>query len=372
MLLNRDAVAESTSPLHPAQHPRLDAAAADWIASVYDVRTFPLPPGDLLGEIVFENDQHGYDLFDEAAKRAVAPHWNSAVDLLRGADGYLALVRLRDRLASYVAGIVREADQRSIRASIARSVGRILAHEAERHGADTEIGTALDGWLPSGDDEWQWEPRRSQGQEEGTVVPATPPALFALRSAYLDALVAASENENRDMFVEVQRNWTWDRALSAASSTESRFSRNAFGTGTNVVDLAEFRLKVIEQVLREHELLGHVDEYGAGGGRRVALDEEQVVFVQAALSAIHAVESEVADGIASAPSWDAVRKRIGDETGWGTTRTERAATKLGAYEKHVGSGRPTADQVRSRYEQFRERVVALADPAGAGGWDESA
>jgi hypothetical protein len=366
---------DETPPPRPMEGPRLDAAEAERIAAVYDVRSFPLPPGDLLGDTVFDNDQRGTDLFDEAAKQAVAPHWNSAVYLLRGPDGYIALVRLRDRLAGHIAGIVREADQRSIRASIARSVGRILASEAERHGSDTAIGASLDGLpLSAHGNGWSWEPRRSWPQEEGaeeggaeeegaeeegTVVPYSPPALFALRSAYLDALVAASESEHRDTFVEVQRDWTWARALSAASSAESRFSRKGFGT--DVVDLAEFRLKVVEQVLREHELLGHVDEFGTGAHRRVELTSEQTAFLDAALAAIAEVEADAEDpSNKRRRSWSNVNGRMSDKTGWHLSTLERIAEKSFTLfggpafvkQEERGSGPLPRGEEAERYRRF--------------------
>lgn len=361
-------MAAPTQPVRPEQRPGLDAAEADRIAAVYDVRSYPVPPGELLTE---QTEDYGH--YDELFERAVAPHWNAAVGLLRsGADGYLALVRLRDRLAGHVAAVVHTSDEQSALAALARSVRRVVAREAERHGLDAVIGTSLDDRPPSAtEDGWWWEPRRSWGQEEGTVVPDSPPAFFVLRSAYLDTLASKTDSEQGDIFVEVQRGWTWGRALGRATSTEGRFSRQRSGLGTDVADLAEFRLKVVEQVLREHELLGHVAEFGVGGDRRVRLSDEQADFVRAALAAVRFVEAEVDRGEASAPSWDAVQKQItADDESWKSKRSERVATELGAFEKGEGSGRPTDAQVRARYEQFRGRVMALARAAGADVTDE--
>ncbi len=363
-----------TSPPLLQKASRLDAAEADRIAAAYKVRTFPLPPGDLLGDEVFEIDEQGVERHDEAAKRVVAPHWNAAVDLLGdGAEGYLALLRLRDRLAGRVAEFVREADQGSIRAEITSSVRQILSHEAKRYRPDLTIGDALAGATPPADNAgWWWEPRLSYRQQQFPVAGA-PPAIVALRSTYLDGLVSTYEWEFKDTLVEFEREWKWSRALQRATANEAQAERAMRDRDDRVHELAEFRLRVVEQVLREQELLGYVTEFDVGEVRHVALDDEQAEFVRAALAAIRSVEANSAKGKAPAATWDAVQKQItATDSTWGSHRIERVATTLGAFERLRGSARPTNNQIRDRYERFRERIVALTASAGAEESDESA
>lgn len=361
-----------TPPAPPRKASRLDAAEADRIAAIYNVRTFPLPPGDLLGEEVFENDQRGTERLDEAAKRVVAPHWNTAVDLLGdGAEGYLALVRLRDRLAGRIAEIVHEADQRSIHADIAGSIRQILAHEAERYGSDAQIGDSLASLTePADEDGWWWEPRRSYSQQQLPVAGA-PPVLFALRSTYLDGLVATYEWEFNDTLVEFEREWTWSRALNRATANEAQAERARLGGDDRAHELAEFRLRVVEQVLMEHEVLGHVDEFGTGAHRRVMLTPEQTTFLDAALTAIAEVEVDAEDpSNRRRRSWSNVSGRMADETGWSPGTLERIAeesfTLFGgpAFVKQEarGSGPLPRPEEIERYELFR-RVMQAYDRA---------
>ena len=359
-----------TPPPGSTQGPRLDKAEADRIAEAHDIRTYPVPPRKLLSERPQDSDD-----YDGLLDRAVAPHWNSAVDLLRaGPEGYLALTRLRDRLADESSRLGREGEQVSLPAEIARRVHRVLSYEAERYGAESTLAASIpDRPEASGMLWWSWEPRWSLDQEHAPISFDDPPALFVLRSPDIDGLV--SEYAGTGTLVEFERDTTWASNLSRVSDAGLWYS-DVSALSRYVDELVEFRLKVVEQVLREHEVLGHVQEFGEGEPRRAVLSDEQTTFLDVALAAIGAVEAEVDDPTSPAKgrrSWSNVSAKMHDKTGWSGNRLEGIAQNdFGLFggpafvkREGRGSGPLTRAEEADRYALFC-RVMRAYDRARRG------
>ena len=356
-------------PVRTTTGPRVDAAEADRIATVYNVRSYPAPPFGLLTEA-----PRDYEQDEELTRRDAAPHWNSAVDLIRqGVDGYLALVHMRDRLAAHLAELTHQERQVSLPAEIDYVVRRILIYESKRHGPDATLEDSLEGDLPLGDTRWSWELRFSSAQVDGPEVLDEPPALLALRAPEVDRLVAEYEGWDAQSLVEFERGATWAQCIEKQSNGEVWRILGVRGPDPDVVQLVEFRLKVVEQVLREHEVLGHVDEFGAGARRRLAPSSDQTSFLDAAVAAIEAVEAEASDATSAETgrqSWANVSAKMTIATGWSTGRLERFAerdlTLFGgpAFEKREGRGSgplPRGEEAE-RYARFC-RVVRAYDRA---------
>ena len=334
-----------TRPDYARGYPSLNSAEAESLDAVAKIQRVPLPPSDLL-----EDPRHA-DLEDPTG-RIVSPHWNSAVDLLSGGAGYVALVTLLARLREHESRLQEALDWVEDNTETTKEVLGYLAHEAETKGADVTLAESLGAAPVAGDDGWAWSiGKRGSYVLSGTRVPLTNADFKRHRSSSP---------------LEFNGSYTWTQCRSAVGLISLPFGLDQ---DAKQLGLVRFRREVVDQVLLEYEVLGHVPYVTDETSRLVQLSDEQVEFVRAALDAIRSVEAGVAAGEASTPSWDAVLKKVTEVEGprWGKTRAEGIATRLGAFAKLAGSGRPTGEQIHRRYERFRDRMNALAVSAGADG-----
>lgn len=311
--------------------------------------------------------------YDDVVQELVSPHWNSAVDILKGGDGYQTLCLLRDKLADRLSEHDRRVALESLPGMLAPWVQGILDHELKTHGRRASLGDSLD--QPSSPSRpWAWEQAWSQGQHHGGYVADAKPAMLTLRSPYLDDVLKTDEERQvlRQRFA-FDRNSTWAEALQSVKKSAVLYRRLPSGQSLRLRDLIGFRLEVTDHVLREYELLGHVGTFEEGQRRAIVLSAEQETFLNAALDAIAAAEADAANPKAAHKgrlSWSNVRGRMSLAVGWDTTRLENFAESefrlFGgpAFEKQEGRGRGPLprDEERARYERFC-RVMRAYDDA---------
>ena len=341
---------------------------ADRLAMGRRVRTVAPLPGSLLPEDPRDNEHYG-----ELMDGVTAPHWNSAVDTLRsGPQGYLALLQMRDRLDERLDRERRVYERAEVTRSVAARVGRIVRAEANRHGASTMMYVSLRD-SGGGTSDWEWAPEDAVVDFIPLPRPVDMPDQYRLVDAEVTELLERySTLRERDSVpfprallsfnpedtwddcerIVAGRTWSWK-----PGATEKWRERR--------VELIEFRLSVVEQVLSEHEVLGYVGEYGESP-RPVELDEEQEEFLKAALRAFELVDKRKLE-----PTWFAIQGKLAEWTGRSRNQLERIAEKrFDAFEKGSGSGRPSAQDVEERYSLFRRQTERWARSSGIGSASE--
>ena len=347
----------------------IDAQEVDRTGALYRVREVPLPPGRLVPEWAISDDAGDiYEAHEAAIDYVVSRHWNSALEVLGRDGGYSELVLLRSQLQDRLATLNREAEQRSARGRLARYLARVIEYESERLGRTSRVGEVLDRNHPD-HDVWRWEATPSLVQMWCGHLPDDEPEQVVLRSPFVDALVA-QVGENR--LVSFNRSLTWQEAALQAEPSIFDFVDDRDEQG--LAELVEFRIEVVDQVLREYEILGVAGAYDSGASRHLGLDAEQEEFLRAAVVAIHRVEAQAAgaSGAKAGRSWNNVRKTMELELGRSSNYLERVAEKSftlfggPAFEKETlsGSGRKGERRTIERYRRFVRVMGAYARAAG--------
>ena len=246
---------------------------ADRLAEGRRLRTIAQLPGSLLPDNPRDNDH-----YDDLVNGVTAPHWNSAVALLQsGPQGYLALLQMRDRLDKHLEKEQRVYERADVTRRVAVRVCQIAQAEAKRYGGATTLYASFrDERDTTGD--WEWTPD-SSGLSFGQLPrPADMPDRYCLTDAEVSGLLGQYDAlQDRDSppfprsLLSFDPEYTWGDFERVAAGHCRRPTDDWRERRT---DLIEFRLSVVEQVLREHEVLGYVGEYGESP-RPVELDEEQ-------------------------------------------------------------------------------------------------
>ena len=238
---------------------RQRAAEAARLVALCDLRSLPVPSANLLTESPRDEDHYA-----DLAERVVVVHWNSAVSVLDGGAGHADLLKLRDRLALHLREIEDQIDRWSSRDLVVSYVESVVAHEADRYGEDAVVEEAVSGdgaERPSGE-EWWWEFERPEWQS-----PVGPPEFVRLRSPALDRLIPVSDlpwpspkDWPASYYVTFGRGSTWRDCANRFKGWSRPRRRDQDDADRDILkaELVEFRLRVVERVLWEHEVLGHV------------------------------------------------------------------------------------------------------------------
>ena len=143
------------------------------------------------------------------------------------------------------------------------------------------------------------------------------------------------------------------------------------GEHANII--AQFRRQVVEQVLDKYDILGYVDLYNASDSRKrqIVLTTEIALFVECDLKAVKKSEN---NDVGINESYTSIRGYIGtcmgsDNKGrpYGSTRLDRIAIEIGAYERREEAGNPGPQETMRAYQRFKERLAELAKHAGMTG-----
>ena len=335
---------------------------ADRLAANRRFRVIPTPPGDVL----VRDPQDDLD-YREVIAETVAPHWNSAVAMLAsGTDGYLALVTLRDRLKGRLAEERRGDELDDLLDHIRARVLAVLRKEADAHGAETNLLASSLALSQGSDHKWVSAYRTA----DVATTQADPPSLYCLHDAETLARVADYKallgphgfDESRTL-TQFDRDATWASCIGQVAQRLRLFKRSTAWEAR--AEVVQFRLSVIDQVLREHEVLGYVGVYGESP-RLVELDDEQETFLRAALRALKLVDKKK-----DKPTWFAIQTEMQWLTGRSRNWLERVAQdRFNAFEKGSERGRLPAHKEKARYKLFRQQIERWARVADVEGFEE--
>lgn len=234
--------------------------AAKELEEYAQVRVLPSPPGFL-----FRDQIHRYNLvrflMDEERARSdrrlaiyelVAPHWNAAVQRLnQGENGYASLIQLRNRLQQHVESEVAKAKPTATKAWLLERVQWAFGQAIDTYGEDALVGESLgDPPVQTEKSEWLW----SLG----------PGSLYILdldRNHARDDLKEVWDTEAQWILNarSARADETWESA-SAYAAKALEDAQQRLVPLDHKRDVIRFRLRIVEQVLLEYEVLGHVSE----------------------------------------------------------------------------------------------------------------
>lgn len=344
------------------------AEAADVLATDLDIRGIPLPPAHLLR---VRTQKVPKEAVGAAAEAFVLPHWNFAVELInQGGAGYSALLNMRTRLKEHWDRVDRRERQVEAQRIGVHNVRVFLFDEAALYGANMTLRESLEPLAPPDEqdkDGWYWQHAQSALTAPVSISGDFGCRTFALRTPGHEG---ASDSRSEDFYTprsvrEFHPEATWVDCIKHVEDFEDV---TLHGIDSEELSVISFRLEIIEQVLREHEVLGFVGEIKTGDGSppHISLSEERRSFVRAALKAIPKVESDVDAGIRRFRSFTAVLEEVELILGWGNTRFKRVATELGAFQEREGEGGgpPTTPVRRKQYSDFCSRIREVALLAG--------
>ena len=249
--------------------------------------------------------------------------------------------------------------------AVADRVTYIVREEASRHGADSTIASSLRSREPS-TEPWDWAQKASvlnlSFSESNRSVPSwyrlEDPEVARLLAEY-DEIQDLDSKPFPDGLVSFSGEATWAGCERVSTGLTWHYSKQATEEWRERrVELTEFRLAIVEQVLREHEVLGYVGVYGESP-RQVELGDEQETFLNAALRALKQVDARKLK-----PSWFAIQGAMSQGTGMSRNKLERIASDLHAFVKASEGTRPSAQEINDRYELFRRQVERHAREAG--------
>lgn len=329
---------------------------ADRADQFVNIRTLPRPP------LYLQEDAYS----SEQAVALVAPHWNSAVEVLEsGPSGYSALVQLHDRLVGHLQSVTETASWLESRSVLLDRVLDALHQEMHEHGADTEVYASLGENPATGElAEWRWM------VEKGRYV-------LERVGRYVDEIW-------RDHASRIQRyrvvypHETWGDALSRTTSAYERTEQRLIPLDHRR-DLVRFRLEVMEQVLKEYELLGLVKQLEQDSAPRSLsppdIDDYTVAELLFVVAAYKALEQDPSCKVMSTGIFAQVDERLEDmkqldEVGetWYEGKAIRVAQRprIRAYTTTKGEGtRPGKEEAKR--EDLEERVTQLAKELGEAG-----
>ena len=351
----------------------IDAPEADRTDALYHIRRVPLPPGELVPEWAVDKDASDvYEAYGAAIDYVVSRHWNSALEILETEGGYSELVLLRSQLQRRLDALRQEANRRVAAERLKRRVADVVKHEADRLGPASRVGDVLEAPNVLEHGVWRWEPHFSGAQVRRGVLPGDEPEQVVIRSAEIDELAAQSGERGR---LGLGASWTWEEAVSRTALTVFDRTSELPSARSDLYELLAFRIEVIDQVLREHEVLGRAGPFGSDSTHRIQLDAEQEAFLRAAAAAIIEVEDEARNPSSPATgtrSWSNVRGRIEVALGRSKSYVERVAGKRfvhyggPAWVRGEGSGRRTDVEIADTYAQFVRVMKAYVKASGLG------
>ncbi len=317
---------------------------------------------------------------EEKMREFTIAQWNDTVRLLDGGAGYGLLSKLlakaRERLA---ANEERESELQATVLILQRMVG-VLEAEAETRGGAATVDRSLVESGSSGGARWSWvgveriSPTHSGPQPEGILLRLEEPSVQEAIDEHPGLADLA--------VVKAAPSSTWDALLSRAriqlrraSETDHHIrleSEQAMLTG---------RVHVIENVLREFEVIGYVNWMDKTQRLVIELDDDQEEFVAAAIEAIAAIDdAETRRVMRVRKSFNAIAGLIGasDSLGWDKDTVETfVISRLNPVGEHLrlrdplfekwegrGSGPGPRSAQDDRYEAFRAGVIAIATAAG--------
>lgn len=334
------------------------------MASGTALQGIPVAPG----YVIYQRAQEAADEeIVETTRLFAIPQWNWVVDMLSsdGATGYLAVVKLLERLNCYYQRSERSLQVAELEYKALSELLFVVQGEAEHFGSQATVRQSLGFPVRDVSLQYSWErvglhglPLKSSYEADyepefdfdryrvirGRIDKSDPYEERRILSP-LTRMTFGSSCKWSDCVQEVQENI--DKSDLYSKMRESLY--------------ISFRKSIIESVLYEYEVLGKVSKLDdkKGDGRTVLYDERIRDFVNLALGCIREVEQECKLDANRSPSFNAVIKLM--ELKWehvGDVNLKTLAETIGAYSPGTGrgSGNLPLHERNKRYDQFR-RVV---------------
>jgi len=216
------------------------AEVADRVDRAVELRALPAPP--LCMTPSFSVDSRADDV------EVAALHWNQVVRRLRpDGSGYTALVQMRERLEARGQRVRSQADALDAALEPLLSLPGALSEAEERYGHGTVISWTLTGAAMAPTDGWYWV-----DLGEGVHVMELDPDVVVDfdEAAYARTRPVRTAGPGTTWGEMAERAWdVVDQVGARAVRAQSES------------DVYDFRLRIVEQVLREYEVFGYVDEF---------------------------------------------------------------------------------------------------------------
>ena len=316
---------------------------ADDLDSALDIRRTPTAPSVM-----------GVENCDRLLRSA----WDTTVKLLER-DGHRALTFYARRLRNRGRSLREEVEPLEIEASALGTLQLALeARLVALHGRDGEGTGAVGDELAAlrlDAPEWEWDVVTDYGQNI-TSYRLRPPQGHGSRWMGWTGRVPT--------FLKIRPDQTWPDVRESVTAALGRAEQAEARARSRLV-VASFRRRVAEQVLVEHEVLGHVSLFEDRSDVPILMTDEQRTFVYYALRAfgkvdrgeINATYTAIRDEITEMTREDSDVEQLGK------TKIERIQSELKVYEIGNEPGSPGAASTEI-YRNYREAVEGLAERAG--------
>ena len=227
----------------------------------------------------FVDDHEDYDT---SYDKLIEPQWNQAVLLLDEGRGYSNLLATLERLNEKLQRSEERFNKEKQIYNSFNMVYNLFLGEASEHGADKKIGDSLGVSNPesANSDMWTWSVMQIGSGWKGEIT--------ELKNKYFphvsDPFKRIYEAEKvPDYVTPVDENDTWQQVIDKTGKRGKRYSKWV-DEYRGLVQIISFRIKLIEAVLYEYEILGFVDEYQPSANNRSIepgpLDEDLITFIQ--------------------------------------------------------------------------------------------
>lgn len=294
-----------------------------------------------------------YDDFKKSYDTLIKPQWNEVVNILDDGKGYKSLLTMIERLCDKQKKNEERLKKEDQMRNRFRMVHQLFWDEAKAYGTDKGIGASLGLKEPKSNkpDWWSWTVMEvGSSREEG---PKEIKYKYFLRVS--DTFRSTYQADKVPDFVSpIASEDTWGDVIDKTAERGKLYLRQA-EKYRGLVEIIKFRIKVIEAVLYEYEILGYVGEYEPTKEELVEklelLDEDLLTFIQVGVTLFEKNQE-------SYPSRDSLISAVLVELVWEETESRRMRERLeqaGLYNKLSTRGAPK----RAEYLPLLVEMIGL-------------